>query len=264
ARLPDDGPVAAVHAGLLDVRRLHADDARRAHDADGRGRRGRGRRRQHSSVDRGALGAGPPAEHRRAGQPAARAQPRPGHPGHSGLDAGTSRAHATERAGLLMQGFQDLSGWVGRDPYAAGANGRPSIAALRKLQGLQGVSPTDVPYSPDEMDLAFGQQADEAQGAMSDWLASGGTGMSPALARARGNAIGGGHWADFSDALDRSQIMAGNRGFNSRVDLVGRGPGTGTGIGRWYAQQGHGNGFGSFTPDTTSINLEDLLSDANE
>jgi hypothetical protein len=163
-----------------------------------------------------------------------------------------------------MAGFQDLTSWIGRDPYAAGASGRPSLDALNRLKALKGVSPNAVPYSPDEMDIAFGQQADEAAGRMQDWQSdpTQAGSMSPALERARGNALGGGHWADFSDAIDRSAQMAANRGMRFGADLVGRGPGTGTGVGRWEAQPGHADPFGSFTPDAPSIDLENLASDA--
>jgi len=162
-----------------------------------------------------------------------------------------------------MQGFQDKTSWLGRNPYMAGANGRPSLSALSKLSQLQGVSPTDTPYSDEESELAFGQQADEAEGRMNDWSASGGATMSPMQERARGNAIGGGQWADFSDALDRSQLMAGNRGLKSRIDLIGQGPGTGTGLGRWSAQSGHANPFGSFSSTEPDVDVEGLTSDAS-
>lgn len=168
-----------------------------------------------------------------------------------------------------MTGFQDLRAWRGRDPYSAGATMRPSVSALKQLGALKGVSPNETPYSDAEMELAFGQQAAGAQSEIQDYMDStidpfGHLKRDPTVLRARERAIGGPAWQDFGDQMERSQLMANNRGLGFRANYVGQGPGTGTGIGRWVAQLGRANAGGSFTPTNgPGADLEDLMNDVN-
>lgn len=163
---------------------------------------------------------------------------------------------------------QDLSGWKNRDPYSAGARGGPSLDTLSRIKALKGVGPNEVAYGQDEMELAFGQQADDAEAEIADYNANridpfGHLRSDPVLNRKKLDAIGGFGWKGFGDAIDRSGKMAANRGMRSRVDLVGEGPGSGTGIGRWMGQLGHANSAGSFTPDNgPAADLETLQDDA--
>jgi hypothetical protein len=163
--------------------------------------------------------------------------------------------------------FQDLSAYRGRNPFEAGAQGRPSLDALRKISSLKGVGASEVPYGDDEMELAFGGQVDDANAQIDNWSANpidsfGHLTANPVLERRKLDAMAP-QWKGFSDALDRSARMAGNRGMGFRADLVGRGPGSGTGVGRWTAAVGSKNSRGSFNQEGPATDLEDLQFDAN-
>lgn len=165
---------------------------------------------------------------------------------------------------------RDLSAWATRDPYSAGARGGPSLDTLSRIKQLKGVGPNEVPYGDDEMELAFGQQAEDAEREITDYTNNridpfGRLKSDPQLMRAKANAISGlGNWTGFSEMMDRNARMAGNRGMGFKADLVGKGPGTGSGIGRWVGQLGKPNSAGSFTPTNgPGTDLETLMDDAN-
>jgi hypothetical protein len=170
-----------------------------------------------------------------------------------------------------MTGFQNLSGWAKRDPYREGNYQRPSMQSLQRLQQLRGVSPDEVPFGEDEMGVALGQQVQERDRRLHEYATGprfdpmkGGWQQSPTMERIMGDAISGGNWGGFSDQLQRSELMAKNRGFRSNIDLIGKGPGSGTGVGRYMAQLGTANSAGSFTPTNgPATDLDTLLSDAN-
>lgn len=165
--------------------------------------------------------------------------------------------------------FQNMGGWQNRNPFMAGAQGRPSFDALRRLSSVQGVSPTEVPYSDEEMGFAFGGQVADAERRVADFGAGprfrrdqGGFQRDPVLERERGRAIGGpANWTSFTEAIDRSERAGANRGFRTRTDLVGRGPGSG--IGRLTAATGSAGPGGSFRQDGPAHDIETLVTDAN-
>jgi hypothetical protein len=169
-----------------------------------------------------------------------------------------------------MTGFQNISSWQRRNPYRESGDAMPSSRTLARVRSLKGVSPNDVPYGDDEMELAFGQQVQRARQEISDYqtgpkfdMTRGGWQKDPTLQRDVANAISGNRGPAFMEALERAGTMAGNRGMRYRADLVGDGPGTGTGIGRAKSMMGRIGPGNSFRPETTSIDLEDLMTDAD-
>lgn len=164
--------------------------------------------------------------------------------------------------------FQDMTSWLSRDPlYGGGAKKSASPAALKALKG---VGPNVTPYGEDEQELAFQQQHAALEQGQQDWAAGpvfdrtrGGYQRNPANIRSQFEAgAGGPTWARFAEAMQRQQLMAGNRGMKSRIDLVGEGPGSGTGIGRWNAQVGSAGPGASFRSQGPDIDLDTLASDS--
>ena len=163
--------------------------------------------------------------------------------------------------------FQNLTSWIGRDP-GFHTPAKPSLSALQRVKSLKGVGPDQTPYGDDEMELAFNQQAADVQGQQAEFmqgprfdLSRGGAQLDPITQRAKAKGIAGGSRAAFMEALQRSSLMAQNRGMRSKIDLVGEGPGTGTGVGRWNAQIGEAGPGGSFRSQTPSIDLDTLADD---
>lgn len=152
-------------------------------------------------------------------------------------------------------------------PVADFRGSRPSLEALRRIQALEGVSPNDVPYSDEEREVARGQRATELEGRQKVWeeqqrmFPFGPRSRSP-IDESRLAAMTSPAWSRFMDHYADVPYLANNRGMKGRVDLVGNGPGTGTGIGRWMGQVGYGNSAGSFTPTQSATDLETLVGDA--
>lgn len=145
--------------------------------------------------------------------------------------------------------------------------GRPSLDALRRLQELEGVDPNTVPYSDEERAMARGQRAQELNARQKTWeeqrrmFPFGPPSQSPVDESKLAERLSP-SWSRFMDHYADVPYLAAGRGLKGRVDLVGQGPGTGTGIGRWMGQVGRAGSSGSFEPTQSATDLETLVGDA--
>lgn len=137
------------------------------------------------------------------------------------------------------------------------------------LRALRGVSPATTPYSDEERSYAMQGVAGNLQNRQRTWEAQERTPFMASHSRspldeARMNEILFPSWSAFGSSMAAQPYLAAGRGLKSNVDLMGAGPGSGTGIGRLMGEVGSYGPSGSFSRSQAPTDLDTLAYDARD